>query len=184
MSTVKQQLMTAEEFLHYSGPPGLKVELVRGEVITMCVPGFSHGFCQLRAGSILDQYGRLTRLGRAVVESGVITERDPDSVRGPDVSFWTVAQLPLDQMPKGYPPGFPELCVEVLSPYNVFAKILEKMGEYFRAGTRMVWIIDPEDRTVTIYRTPDEGQVLHESATLTCEDVLPGFSCPVREFFN
>jgi Uma2 family endonuclease len=184
MSTVKQQLMTAEEFLHYSGPPNVKVELVRGEVVTMCRPGFSHGFSQLRAGTVLDQYGRTTRLGRAVVETGVITERDPDSVRGPDVSFWSAVQLPLDQKPEGYPQSFPDLCVEVLSPHNVFAKIMEKMGEYFRAGTRMVWIIDPEDRTVTVYRSLDQGQVFHESATLTCEDVLPGFSCPVREFFD
>jgi Uma2 family endonuclease len=184
MSTVKERLMTAEEFLHFSGSPNVKVELVRGEVVTMCRPGFRHGLRQGRAFSILDNYGRTTRRGRAVVETGVVTEKDPDTVRGPDVSFWSAEQVPLDQEPEGYPEGFADLCVEVLSPNNAFAKILKKMGEYFKSGTRMVWIIDPEDRTVTVYRSLDEGQVLHESATLTCEDVLPGFSCPVREFFN
>lgn len=186
MATVQQQqFVTAEEFFRMPGAAdGAKLELVRGEVITVCRPGFRHGLRQGRAYSLLDQYGRSTGRGRAVVESGIITEREPDTVRGPDVSFWSVDRLPLHLEPEGYPLTFPDLCVEVLSPTNVMAKIREKMQEFFNAGVRMVWIVDPEDRTVAVYRSMDEGQVLHESATLTCEDVLPGFRCLVKEFFS
>jgi Uma2 family endonuclease len=77
----------------------------------------------------------------------------------------------------------PDLCVEVLSPSNRMARIREKLAEYFQRGVRMVWIADPEDRTVAVYRSPEEGRILHETATLTGEDVLPGFSCQVADLF-
>ena len=58
------------------------------------------------------------------------------------------------------------------------------MREYLKRGVRVVWVVDPEDRTVTVYRQPGQGQLLEEDATVTGEDVLPGFSCRVAEFFN
>src|SRR5262245_51751487 len=184
MATVAARLLTAEEF-HRTPPPadGAKVELVRGEVVKVCRPGFAHGYTQVRVCGLLDQYGRPQRRGRAVVKTGVITERDPDTVRGPDVSYWSVERLPWDQTPQGYPDSAPDLAVEVLSPNNRLARIREKMREYFNRNVRMVWVVDPEDRTVTVYRALEEGRVLHESATLTGEDVLPGFSCQVAELF-
>jgi Uma2 family endonuclease len=184
MSSIADQLMTAEEFLTYVGPPGCKVELVRGEVVTVCLPGFRHGWSQGRTYSVLDQYVRTTRLGRAVVETGVRTDRGPDTVRGPDVSYWSAERLPLDQIPVGYPELAPDLCVEVLSPHNRLARIREKMREYFAREVRMVWVVDPEDRTLTVYRSLDEGLLLHENATVQVEDVLPGFRCQVAELFS
>jgi Uma2 family endonuclease len=117
------------------------------------------------------------------VETEVVTERDPDTVRGPDVSYWSAERLPLDQVPQGYPELAPDVAIEVLSPHHEMAKIREKMAEYFQRGVRMVWIVDPEDRTVAVYRSMDEGRVLHENATLSGEEVLPGFSCRVAELF-
>lgn len=184
MASVAEKLMTAEEFLTYVGPPGCKVELVRGEVVTVCMPGFRHGLSQGRTFSVLDQYCRTTRLGRAVVETGVRTDRGPDTVRGPDVSYWSAERLPLDEIPVGYPLAPPDLCVEVLSPNNRLARIREKMQEYFARGVRMVWVVDLEDRTLTIYRSLDEGLLLHENATVQVEDVLPGFHCQVAELFS
>lgn len=184
MSSVAQKFITAEEFLRMPPPPdGSKTELVRGEVVSVCRPGFRHGLRQCRIGASLDHFGRSRQHGRAVVETGVITERGPDTVRGPDVSYWSAERLPLDQEPEGYPEIAPDLCVEVLSPTNRMARIREKMRELFQRGVRMVWVVDPEDRTVVIYRSPDEGRLLHESATIQCEDVLPGFSCSVADLF-
>jgi Uma2 family endonuclease len=185
MASATVKLMTAEEFLHMDPPAdGSKVELIRGELVTVCRPGFEHGLLQLRVGMVLDHHGRTTKHGRAVVETGVVTERGPDTVRGPDVSYWSAERLPLDQRPKGYPDKAPDLCVEVLSPSNRPGQIRDKMREYFERDVRMVWVVDPEDRTITIYRSLDEGRVLHENATLTVEDVLPGFSCKVAELFS
>ena len=93
--------------------------------------------------------------------------------------------IPPDQPdPEVYPEVAADLCVEVLSPGNRLGEIQEKLREYFARGVRMVWVVQPEDRTVTVYRTADEGHLLHESATLTGEDVLPGFSCPVARLFS
>jgi Uma2 family endonuclease len=185
MAGVTQQLITAEEFRRMPPPlDGSKTELVRGEVVIVCRPGFRHGLRQLRIGAILDHFGRTQQHGRAVVETGIVTERDPDTVRGPDVSYWSAARLPLDQNPEGYPDVAPDLAVEILSPSNRLARIREKMRELFQRGVRMVWVVDPDDRTVVVYRSLDEGRLLHETATLDGEDVLPGFRCPVAEFFS
>jgi len=184
MATVKPDVITAEQYRTMVPPEdGSKIELVRGELETMCRPGFRHGLRQGRVYRILDNYGQTHRHGRAVVETGVVTDRDPDTVRGPDVSYWSAERLPLDQEPEGYPDIAPDLAVEVLSPSNRVARILEKMRELFERGVRMVWVVDPENRTVTVYRSLNEGRVLHESATLEGEDVLPGLTCPVAEFF-
>ncbi len=185
MATVAEKLITAEEFARLSNPPdGSKQELVRGVIEIMPPPGFRHGARQVRVVTLLDQFARSTRKGRVTVESGVITEHDPDTVRGPDVSFWSVDRLPLDLEPEGYPLVVPDLCVEILSPGNTMRKILEKLREYFASGVRIVWIVDPEERTVMVYRSIEEGRIFHETATLSGEDVLPGFTCRVSEFFE
>jgi Uma2 family endonuclease len=185
MATVKPDVITAEQYRTMPPPEdGSKIELVRGELEPMCRPGFRHGLRQVRVASILDHYGRTHRHGRAVVETGVVTDRDPDTVRGPDVSYWSAERLPLDQEPEGYPDIAPDLAVEVLSPSNRMVRVREKMRELFERSVRMIWVVDPEDRTVTVYRSLNEGRVLHESATLQGEDMLPGFACPVADFFT
>jgi Uma2 family endonuclease len=69
----------------------------------------------------------------------------------------------------------------VLSPSNTSRQIFAKLKEYFARGVRLIWVLAPEYRTLTIYRTLEEGRVLHETATVTGEDVLPGFSCRVSD---
>jgi len=184
MASVATRAITAEEFARMPPPPdGVKVELVHGELVTVCRPGFEHGLRQLRIGGLLDRFGREHQCGRATVETGIVTGHDPDTVRGPDVSYWSAERLPLDQIPKGYPEVAPDLCVEVLSPSNRMPGIRQKMTEYFQQGVRMVWIVDPEDRNVAVYRSLDEGRILHETATISGEDVAPGVSCRVAELF-
>jgi Uma2 family endonuclease len=73
--------------------------------------------------------------------------------------------------------------VEVVSPSDVFARINKKLGQYLKQKVRLIWLIIPEDRSVTVYR-PGQAQVtLTNSDSLTGEDVLPGFSCPVHQLF-
>jgi Uma2 family endonuclease len=112
-------------------------------------------------------------------DSGFVTHRDPDSVRGPDISYWSKERL--KEIPVGYTHIAPDMLVEVLSPSNTWKQIRAKLVEYFALGVRLVWVIAPEDRTLTIFRVPDEGRLLHENATVTGEDVLPGFSCRVSD---
>jgi Uma2 family endonuclease len=186
MAAVTPKLMTAEEFLGSPEPAdGSKQELVQGVIATMPPPGFLHGRVQTNTSSLLWVHARKHKVGQVVVESGLITERDPDTVRGPDISFWSKERLPLDQPPPvGYPDVAADLCVEVLSPGMTVARMWAKVQEYFNRGVRMVWIIDPENRTVTVYRSPHEARLLHESAMLSGEDVVPGFICRVSELFE
>jgi Uma2 family endonuclease len=185
MATATQKLITAEQFVRMPAPPdGSKQELVRGVIVTMPPPGFRHGLRQVRVSRLLDEFATRNRLGRVTVESGVVTEHDPDTVRGPDVSYWSAERLPLDQEPEGYPDVAPDLCAEILSPGNKGPRVRDKLREYFDRGVRMVWVVDPEDRTVIVYKSPDEGRFLHDTATLSGEEVLPGFSCRVGDLFT
>ena len=89
---------------------------------------------------------------------GLQTEHDPDTVRGPDVAFWSAERLPLDQTPEAYPDVAADLCVEVMSPTDTRRAMNEKVREYLVRGVLLVWVVDPEDHTITIYRQPDEGR--------------------------
>lgn len=185
MSTATKVLLTADEFAKLPAPEdGGKQELVRGEVVTMSAPWFVHGIVQGNVSFALKLFARQTRLGRVTVESGLITETGPDTVRGPDVSYWSFATLPADQVPVVYANVAADLCVEVKSPSNTKVRTTRKVREYFDCGVKLVWVVDPEDRIVTVYTQAGGGSVLWEDATLTGGDVLPGFSCPVADFFE
>jgi Uma2 family endonuclease len=180
MSTVAQKLLTAEEFFLMPNPPGgIQQELVLGEVVNMPPPGGLHGVCQVKTSGRLGAHVYGGFGGTLTTETGFVTRRDPDSVRGPDISYWSKERL--SEVPVGYIEISPDMLVEILSPSNTTKKILEKLREYFSKGVRLIWVISPEDRTLTIYRTPDEGRLLHETALVTGEDVLPGFECRVSD---
>jgi Uma2 family endonuclease len=181
MSTIARKLLTAEEFFLLPAPSdGSQQELVRGEIITMPPPGGLHGATCSRTDRKLGAFIDGGPGGVLVCnDTGFITERAPDSVRGPDLSYWTKERL--QEIPVGYIEIAPDMLVEVLSPSNTSKQIRAKLQEYFARGVRLAWVIAPEDRTLTIYRTLDEGRVLHENATVTGEDVLPGFTCRVSD---
>lgn len=182
MSTITQKkLLTAEEFFLLPNPgDGSQQELVRGEIITMPPPGGMHGVCCLKAGRRIGNFVEDGPGGTVTCnDTGFVTERGPDSVRGPDISYWSKERL--KEVPVGYITISPDMLVEVLSPSNTSKQIREKLKEYFAKGVRLVWVIAPEDRTLTIYRQPDEGRLLHETASVTGEDVLPGFECRVSD---
>lgn len=115
----RHKLITAEEYLEMPDPQdGSKRELVQGVIVPIAQPGFEHGEVQGNSYFLLKLYAREHQSGRVVVESGVITETDPDTVRGPDVSYYSLLKIPKDQRLTGYPASCPDLLVEVLSPGN------------------------------------------------------------------
>src|SRR5687768_4953505 len=180
MATVEKKPITAEEFLLMPDPTdGTVLELVRGEIVAMPGPGFEHGEVQGNVHFLIKQYLLRNRIGRVVVESGVITEREPDTVRGPDVSYYSRERLPLDQRVTGYHDQPPDLCVEVVSPSNTVHELKSKAKEYLFAGVRVVWIIDPRHREVVIVTEPLASRTLEAEATLDGGEVLPGFTCKV-----
>lgn len=185
MSTIAQKPITADEFLRMPDPAdGSRQELVQGEIVTMPPTGFRHGRVQHRIDLLLGKFLEEHPIGAVTIESGVRTERELDTVRGPDVAFWSAERIPLTQEPVGYPDVAADLCVEVVSPHDRQSELRRKAAEYLTHGVRMVWIVDPEDQTVTVYRKPGDGRLLSDDAEITGEDVLPGFQCRIGEFFR
>ncbi len=186
MSGITQQLMTAEEFLQFTYRPENQdrfFELERGEVVEMPPPGKYHGFVCANVIWLLRSYA--VERGRGYVcgnDSGMVTERDPDSVRGPDISFFEDAQTVAD-MERGYAAVPPRLAVEVLSPTDRVNPMLQKVAELLRAGVGMVWVVDPEVQDISICRLGEEPRLLSADDTLSAEDILPGFACPVTNLF-
>lgn len=183
MTTATQKLITAEEFARMPNPPdGSQQELVRGVTITMPPPGARHGACCSRVNRRLASFVEDNNLGTVFTnDTGFVTARDPDSVRGPDVSFWTREKLP--EVPEGYIEVAADLVVEVVSPGDRYARVQRKVSEYMTKGVRLIWIIDPDDRSVAVFREGHEPRVLGENESLIGEDVLPGFTCRVADLF-
>jgi Uma2 family endonuclease len=186
-TTTIKKLMTAEEFCDWVHQPEQAdkwFELVRGEVIELPAPMKPHGVVCMRVGYLLTAYTEQRGFGYlACNDTGVILERDPDTVRGPDVALYEDANTFAELHPK-YGEVPPRLAVEVLSPNDRANKVLRKISDYLRCGVGMVWVVDPEIRAVTVHQ-PGKPQVeLTENQELTGEDVLPGFRCLVGDFFR
>jgi Uma2 family endonuclease len=183
MPTPAQQLITAEEFAGMPDPPdGSKQELVRGVIVTMPPPGGLHGVCCAKVARRIGNFVEDNGLGIVTSnDTGFISERNPDTVRGPDVAYWGRNRLP--EVPEGYIEVPPDLVVEVVSPSDHFSRVQTKLRHYLARGVRLIWIVDPQDRSVTVYRSPRQGQLLAEGDSLAGEDVLPGFTCRVADLF-
>lgn len=112
----------------------------------------------------------------------------PGKVRKPDVSFIRNGRLPGDRAPKGHCPVRPDLAVEVISPGDLSYEVEEKVAEYLATGVPLVWVVHPPTRAVRVHRprSAPQGSVsdLTDADTVGGEDVLPGFSCAVKEFFG
>jgi Uma2 family endonuclease len=123
-------------------------------------------------------------------DRGIVTGADgavrlmPKLVRVPDVAFVSWDQFPNRVIPRKPLPNLaPDLAVEVLSESNTAKEMKRKISEYFNAGAKLVWIIDPEARTVHVYTAPDRFTVLTEEQILDGGVVLPGFSLPLQQLF-
>jgi Uma2 family endonuclease len=180
-----ESLLTAEEYFLQPGD-GRPTELVRGQIVMMNMPGFDHGAICSNIDHLLRTHLDKHDLGRVVVnDSGVVTERDPDSVRGADVAYFSYERLPKTvRRPRGYPRAIPELVFEVRSPTDRHGELLEKIAEYLKVGVLVVCAVEPEDESVTVYY-PDRAPVtLATDQELTGLEFLPGLSMPVRRIFE
>lgn len=184
MATVQQKLMTVEEFEKLPDPPdGSKLELVRGEIVVMPPPKARHGICCSRVGRLLGNHVDTQTLGWVTTnDTGVILERGPDTLRRPDVALWSITRQPT--MPEGYFEIPPDLVVEVLSPGDRRGDVRAKVKEYLLHGVPLVWLVDPEARTVTVYQGNLRGTEFDEADVIDAGPVLPGFSCKVADLFG
>ena len=171
-------LMTADELLH-SNIPDKRTELVRGVLVVREPAGYNHGRVIAQLTGRLWSHVERTAAGQLLgAETGFTLFRDPDTVRAPDIAFVHRDRLP-DPASRGFVDRAPDLVVEVLSPDDRPGEILGKVGDWLQAGTRLVWVIDPERRTARIYRADGSQTSVTEAGELSGEEVLPGFACPL-----
>ena len=148
------------------------------------MPSPRHGFVCSRIDRQIGNFVEERDLGR-VASNDSFVQTGPDSVRGGDVCYWSYDRLPRGPVPEGLLPAAPDLVVEVKSPSERWMDLFVKIGEYLRAGVRVVVIVDPERPSVSVYRADDPPQqILGMDDTLTLPDVLPGFSVPVARLLG
>jgi Uma2 family endonuclease len=184
MSAVASKLITAEEFARMPEPhDGTLLELVRGEVVEVSRPKPRHGHICSKIDRRLGIFVEQHNLGWILVnDTGVIVERDPDTVRGPDLCFYSLERMPT--IPETYSECAPELAVEVLSPDDRMTDVREKVREYLAAGVKLVWVVDPDTKSLMVYTGTLRGKEYSGLDTIDGGDVLPGFTIRVSEFFS
>jgi Uma2 family endonuclease len=181
MSTSTRPI-TADELL--AMPNNVRRELVRGEIREMAPAGSNHDDVTNRFAYFLSRYVYDNDLGRVfAAETGYRLSRNPDTVRAADVSFIAKARIPKEGMPLGFWPGAPDLAVETISPGDTLEEVDEKVADYLAADTRMVVLLTPRRKTVTVHRPGANPVVLREGDAFDAGDVVPGFRCNVADIF-
>ena len=161
-----------------------RFELLRGELVEMPPAGFEHGDIALAIGTELRLFARRTGLGRAAgAETGYVLSENPDVMLAPDASFVLQNRLPPREERGRFLRLAPDLVVEVVSPHDSASYVQRKVIEYLNFGVRLVWIVDPEGQTVTVYDDADGVRFLGIEDELDGGTVLPGFSTAISEFF-
>jgi Uma2 family endonuclease len=182
MST-EVQLMTADELLAMPDD-GFCYELVKGELIRMPPPGHIHGRVTMRVAGPLYQHVIANNLGIVyAAETGFLIHQNPDTVRAPDAAFVQQQRVDSAGEIEGYWVGAPDLAVEVVSPSDSVGYVEDKVAEWIEAGSRLVWVVSPKLRTVTVYRSLTDITTLTEKDMLNGNDVVPGFQMRVSEIF-
>jgi len=182
MTTAIQQL-TAEELL-LMPDDGFRYELLKGELRKMAPASHAHGRITMNISGPLDYHVRANHLGVVfAAETGFKITTTPDTVRAPVVAFVSQERIEQAGDVKGYWPGAPDLTVEVVSPGDVYTEVEEKVIEWLEAGARIVIVINPRKRVVTVYRSLTDIVVLKEDETLDASDVVPGWAMPVKNIF-
>lgn len=175
--------MTAEDLMRMPDD-GFRYELVKGEIRKMAPAGAPHGHVAVQVTWRLAQYVEANNLGAVfAAETGFKIARDPDTIRAPDVAFVSRSRIPPGGIPSGYWQGAPDLAVEVVSPGDAYVEVEDKVLDWLEAGTRMVIVVNPAKRVVSVYRAL-KAVVLTENNVLDGDDVVPGWSVAVKDLFG
>lgn len=175
-------LITADE-LERMPDDNYRYELVRGRLIRMSPVAPRHGQVTVTLLVVLAQHVKAHRLGQVWTEVGFRLFNNPDTVLAPDVAFVRAVQLP-EPDAKGFYRGAPDLAIEVLSPDDRPGDVRGKIDDYLAAGARMVIVVDPAKRVVTVHAQDGPVVTLGEGDRLDLDEVVSGFSLPVSAIFE
>ena len=184
MATTLTKLLTADDLLRLDSE-GVRGELIRGVLCETMPAGMEHGEIVMNLGAELMNFIKPRRLGRLTgSDAGVWLERDPDTVREPDIAYISAARLPPGVRVRGYAEVVPDLVVEIVSPSDSQREVNDKAQMWLSYGVDLVWVVQPDTYTVDVYRPGRAVVTLDEQDTLDGLDVLPGFTCAVRDIFD
>ena len=180
----EEKVWTDAEFMALNRD-GHRYEIVNGELIDMGNSGAKHGYIAIILSATLFNCVSTRKLG-AMFDSSTAFKMKSGNKRSPDVSFMAKERLQgLDDIPDGFLEGAPDLAVEILSPSNTVAEIHDKLVEYFENGARLVWVINPKEKYVLVYRSSQEPDRLLKSVnSLDGEEIVPGFTLAIAELFQ
>lgn len=175
--------MTAEQLIELSDD-GWHYELLDGELRKMAPAGNQHGRVALKIGRRIGNHVEQATLGECYgAETGFLVRRDPDTVRAPDVAFIRADRVPSPDE-TGFSEVVPDLVVEVVSPSDRASEVTKKALFWLEVGVRVVWVVDPAARVITLHRSGDViGLLQGDDSTLSGEDVLPGFTARLGDLF-
>jgi Uma2 family endonuclease len=184
MATVAS-LLTAKEYMalpdSFDGP----TELVKGVLVKMPPPKPRHGQICSQAAYLLRRFFDKAPIGHVLTnDSSTVTERDPDTVRGPDVSFYSYQRVPRGPLPDGLLPVAPDLVFEVRSPNDRWSELHVKVAEYLSAGVQTVCVLDDTTKSLHAFHADRPTQVLAPTDEFTLPEILGDFRVTVQAFFD
>lgn len=178
-----EKLLTAEEFEALPND-GKRYELIDGELREMAPTVNWHG--EVESNLVIRLGGHVQAHGLGRVSCGevlFIVRRNPDRVRAADIAFIRQERVPPLEARQHIMEVIPDLVVEILSKSDTIEEVNDRIDDWLGAGVRMLWIVDPYRRTVTIFRPGHDPVLVGEHGILEGDPVIAGFRCPVAELF-
>lgn len=179
--------LTREDFVRLcAANPELKLErTAQGELVIMSPTGGEIGNLNFEIAGAVYVWNRQAGRGKAF-DSSTGFSLPSGSDRSPDLAW-----IPLEkwealdpQTRRGFLPLCPDFVVEILSPTDSWVQAQAKMQEYLDNGCRLGWLLDPKAKRVMIYRAGQAPELVEDPETLSGEDVLPGFTLPIRKIWS
>ena len=183
MTTTEAGLLTADDLLRLHSK-GVRGELTLGVLHKTMPTGREHGEIAANMSFELLSFVKPLHLGIVTTsDSGVRLQREPDTVREPDVAFFSADRVGPDRE-RGYSEVVPDLVVEIESPSDDIHDLYNKARMWLSYGVRLVWVIHPDTRSVDVHRSGTLVVAIDEDGHLDGADVLPGFLCAVKSIFG
>lgn len=160
-------------------------ELVRGRLVCEPPAGSLHGWIGATLTYRLRRHVGESGAGAVFgAETGFVLHEEPPTVRAPDAAFVALERIPAAGLPQGYFRGAPDLAVEIVASVNTPTEIADKVRDYLGAGTRVVWVVEPRSRTLTVHRPGLAPRTCAAEDIVDGGDVLPGLALRVGELFG